>query len=170
MRFIRHPNQQTGFTLVELLIVIGIIGLLAAVILIAVGRARSQSKIAKAQADLAQLRTGIELMSSDTGKWPNGCPPETSVNPEVELNLPAAGLASTPPVGVIELPCEWTASDVASWNGPYAGNASTLDPWGTSYWFDGDYVPLSVGAIVLLSFGPDKTNYTADDILLIIQQ
>ena len=154
------PSEQ-GFTLIELLVIIAIIGALAVVVVVAVGNARSQSRLAKARADLAQLKTAIDLLAGDTGKWPNGCPTEETANPEVSLNQPAAGIVSVPPVGVVELPCEWTAEDVANWRGPYAGSPPMVDPWGTAYVFDADYQPVGNQAIVLLSHGPDTASFGA---------
>jgi prepilin-type N-terminal cleavage/methylation domain-containing protein len=162
-------KNQNGFTLIELLVVIAIIGILASIVMVALQTARARSKTAKVQADLHQLKTAIDLLANDTGKWPNGCPPDTSANPEVMLDQAAAGLNAIPPVGIVEDPCEWTAEDVALWKGPYVSMPVIQDPWGTSYWFDADYVPLGSQSIVLLSYGPDKTNYTADDLYIVIK-
>ncbi len=158
------PNNA-GFTLIELLVVIAIIGLLAGGVLLALNRARLNAKITKARADLHQLRIAIDLLAADTGKWPNGCPQETTANPEVMLDQPAAGLNTIPTAGIIELPCEWTVEEVAVWKGPYVQLNPILDPWGTSYWFDADYQAIADDAIVLVSYGPDQTNYTSDDII-----
>jgi len=156
------PKNNAGFTLIELLVVIAILGLIAGGVLLALNNARVKARTAKAQADLHQLRIAIDLLAADTGKWPNGCPQETTANPEVMLDQPAAGLNVVPVVGIIELPCEWTVEEVAAWKVQFH---PILDPWGMSYWFDADYQPIADDAIVLVSYGPDKTNYTSDDII-----
>ncbi|HUT96329.1 MAG TPA: prepilin-type N-terminal cleavage/methylation domain-containing protein, partial [Candidatus Paceibacterota bacterium] len=89
-------KKNSGFTLIELLVVIAIIGLLATIVLVALSNARMKAKISRAQADLRQLRNAIEFLVDDTGKWPNGCPPETTANPEVDLNNSQSGLISRP--------------------------------------------------------------------------
>ena len=170
---------QRAFTLVELLVVIGIIGLLSTFAVVAVLRARDKAKDAKARADLRSLRNAIALLESDTGKWPNGCPPETETNPEAFALDTQAGISQRPVVGDQGSGCFWSATDVARWNGPYMTQAT--DPWGTVYYFDPDFTPLlncagqtalSTGVYVA-SFGPNKVGpnqYDCDDIWLQIAE
>ena len=55
-----------GFSLVELLVVIGVIGLLISILLPAVGKVRTQSKVAKCRATLSALDTGMGTFRSDS--------------------------------------------------------------------------------------------------------
>ena len=134
----------------ELLIVIAIIGVLASIVLVVMNQARGDAKYAKAQQDLRTLRTAMELLLDDTGKWPNGCIPDQTDNPEVLLDNSAAGLVEAPPVGSVGVGCQWTAQEVASWDGPYVRESKLIDPWGNPYQFDPDYhceIARSVGGI-----------------------
>ncbi|MGF1549209.1 MAG: type II secretion system major pseudopilin GspG [Sphingomonadaceae bacterium] len=54
-------RREAGFTLVELMVVIVIIGLLATVVVINVMPAQDTARIKKAEADIARLEQGIEM-------------------------------------------------------------------------------------------------------------
>jgi general secretion pathway protein G len=103
-----HRSRTAGFTLLELLVVLMILGLLAAVatpqVLKYLSRARTQS----AALQIHNLAAAIDLYRLDVGRYPS----------EQE------GLIS-----LVEAP---TATP--NWNGPYVKRREMLiDPWGHPY-------------------------------------
>ena len=165
-------NTHKGFTIIELLIVIAIIGILATLVLTNFQNSQAKARTSKAEAELQLVEKAIATMVLDLAKWPNGCSINVSSNPEVDIIEAEAGLTLVPPVGVIDTGCEWTAADAASWDGPYLQDDSIIDPWDNNYVFDPDYYPwqscsskttLPVTSVVV-SFGADETRYTCDDI------
>ncbi len=56
---------RKGFTLIELLVVIAIIGLLATVVLAAIGPQRKNARIAAAQSSMRNLLTAFQLCADD---------------------------------------------------------------------------------------------------------
>ncbi len=63
-------ENKKGFTIIELLIVIAIIGLLATISMVALNGARQKSRDAKRLADIRQIQTALELYFNDNNNYP----------------------------------------------------------------------------------------------------
>ena len=119
-------DKEAGFTLVELLVVLVILALLAALVGPRVVGYMSSSKVKTAHVQIAAYQTALELFHLDLGRYPHS----------------TEGLAalSAAPAGA------------AGWAGPYLDKALAADPWGNPY----DYTaPADAGSYQLRSFGAD---------------
>lgn len=100
-------RRASGFTLLELLVVVAIIGLLAAFVGPRLFGNVSKSEITTAKAQIEAFSRALESYRLDTGKFP-----------ETAQGLNA--LVVRPP-------------DTPKWNGPYLQKEVPLDPWGHAY-------------------------------------
>ncbi len=150
-------RKDGGFTLIEVLVSIAIVGILVAIAIPAYSSFREKAKIAQAQADLKSIQSAIQILATDTEFWPGPSPIGVVANAEVwDLNSTSAGLV--------------VAGGFSNWNGPYV-QLVQKDPWGSDYFFDPDYAINGADYPVVGSFGPNKqgqNQYDSDDIYLIL--
>lgn len=69
---IKKMRAERGFTIVELLIVIVVIGILAAIVIVAYNGIQDRAKNTKYQTDAAALQKGAEAVNADLGAYPTG--------------------------------------------------------------------------------------------------
>jgi len=115
-----------GFTLLELLVVVVIIGLLAGIVAPRYFGQVGKSEVNVARAQLDALEKALDQYRLDVGRYPS-----------TELGLKA----------LVERP----ASE-PKWSGPYLRKDVPLDPWGKPYVYK---LPGEKGEIDLLSYGKD---------------
>jgi len=103
-----HPMQQSpdralraserGFTLVELMVVVAIIALLAAIIIPNYVHSRAQASVAESEANMKQIATALELYYADNQAYPGTSGPVTPTIFATANNAAASNpyLSSTP--------------------------------------------------------------------------
>jgi general secretion pathway protein G len=103
--------QRAGFTLIEIMVVIIILGLLATLVIPNITGYTEKAKREKARADIASLEGALELFKADNGFYPT-----------TEQSLDA--LIIKPSTG--RIPAKWM-------EGGYFKKGVPLDPWGNRY-------------------------------------
>ena len=155
MTDIRH---SCGFTLLEIIVNLAIIGILLAIAIPAYTIFKDKARTSRARSDFRAIQIAIELLASDTEKWPGPNSVGVTANKEVwDLNSSDAGLVTA-------------TSGFPNWNGPYVQSVPK-DPWGSDYFFDPDYKIGGDNYAVVGSFGPNKVGknkYDSDDVILIL--
>lgn len=65
--------KRNGYTVVEMIITIAVIGILASIILAAMNRGGAQGRDAERASDLQNIKAALELYRLDNGRYPVGC-------------------------------------------------------------------------------------------------
>lgn len=121
---------RAGFTLTELMVVIGVIILLAAMTVGGVSRALSKGKETRIRAELAQLVTAIEAYQNDLGSYPPDHPTDPARAPLFyELSGVVLDLQKDPPEFSTRRGGETVlAADVKTWFGLDGFQNAVTDP------------------------------------------
>jgi len=69
-RISQRPMPQNGFTLLEIMIAVAIIGILTAIAIPLYANVQARARIAKAQADTRALATAVSMYSAHMGNVP----------------------------------------------------------------------------------------------------
>ena len=104
----RNIHNRRAFTLIELLLVITIIGVLAAMVVPRLTGRTEQAKYSRAAADIAAIGLALDLYELDVGTYPSSL--ETLI--------------------AREAPPEFKSGE---WNGPYLKKGLPKDPWNRAY-------------------------------------
>ena len=130
-------RTHRAFTLIELLLVVVILAVLAAVVVPIYTGQIQKTRIRTTIADISQLETSLAAFQLENGRFPTT----------------DEGLGA-----LVRAPADL----VGSWSGPYVKQV-TSDKWGHYY----RYIcpaPEDPSTYLLFSCGPDGQEYTADDI------
>jgi len=121
-----QKSASSGFTLLELLVVIVIIGLLAAYVGPKYFAQLGKSEVTVAKSQIEALDRSVDTFRLDVGRFPT--------------NEEGLGALNAKP------------ANADKWNGPYLKKDIPLDPWGHAYIYK---IPGSKGDFEILSYGKD---------------
>ena len=130
-------SSTAAFTLVEMLLVLVILAVLAAIVIPKVSGRSQQAKITAAQSQISSIEMALDAFEVDTGFYPQG----------------SAGLNA-----LVDQP-----SNAQNWKGPYLKTGVPADPWGNSYVYTYPGRNNAKG-YDLMSMGPDGRAGGDDDI------
>lgn len=104
----KTDDNEAGYSLLEILIVLAIMGLLATLVAPRLFTQLDKSKVTAAKAQAKSLRLALDALKLDTGRYPTE----------------SEGLSL-----LITAPSE----NVESWYGPYLDGEMPKDPWGNNF-------------------------------------
>jgi general secretion pathway protein G len=102
---------KAGYSLLEILIVLAIIALIAALVGPRLFAQLDHAKVTTARVEVRSLETALQTMELDIGRYPTA----------------GEGL---------DLLTKGDKKSVAGWNGPYLASGVPLDPWGHAYVYE----------------------------------
>lgn len=137
-----HSHTKKGFTLIELMVVVGIISIFSALITTSLDESRGKARVTRAKQDLRQLQTAMNIYLSNREEFP----------PQGDHCSACSNPCGSSWVGVV---------DVLVDEGLLQGRIDK-DPWGHYYCYDDNYkVNNCAYETVLWSMGPNGARDTS---------
>ena len=134
-------KREKGFTLIEVIVVAGIIAILAGILVPLIFKEIDEARITRATADIKSIQTAIMVFRKDTGKWPALSDDCTTPITQLEGN----GNPSSNDINSYGYDTSVTKSFndylqknngcYNNWKGPYMADV-TPDPWGRKYYLN----------------------------------
>jgi len=130
-----RAGGKAGFTLIEVLLVVAILGILAAVVVGNFGQHGENARIRATRASISAISTQVDVFQLDVGRLPNSL--------DELINQP---------------------SGASNWNGPYirGGAAALQDAWATPFTYrreGNSYKIISAGPDQQMGSGDDITSW-----------
>lgn len=100
-----RQGRRGGFTLIEVLLVVAILGILATVVVVNLGGRQERAMVQATRASIGAISTAVDLYEVDTGRYP-------------------------PNLGALV-----TSDGSPNWNGPYIRGGVPKDAWGQDFVF-----------------------------------
>jgi general secretion pathway protein G len=132
----RLAQRTAAFTLVEMLLVLVILAVLAAIVYPKVAGRGEQARVTSTQTQISAFKTALDTFEVDNGFYPKG----------------RNGL-----IDLVEKP-----RDAVNWRGPYLEHIPK-DPWGNDFVYENPGKH-NVNSFDIMSLGPDGRSGTEDDI------
>jgi general secretion pathway protein G len=173
---------KSGFTLIEVIVVAGIIAILAGILVPMILKEIEESRITRATADVRSIYTSLVVFKKDTANWPmlsddcttlitllegNGNPPDndiTSIGYDTSISKSFNDYFQS------------NNGCYLNWKGPYMADV-TADPWGNKYYVNAKQFRFPTEPVWLISAGPNgildtpasSQTIAGDDIGILIQ-
>ena len=125
-------TRERGFTLVELIIVVAIIGLLASIAMVVYGNVQTRARVAKVQGDLRAIGSAISIFNTHMGSLPTALTDLTTpvTNPNGQVAGPFLAGVPSPPVNGSPPWSDYDAGYTRSSDGTFtltsAGDGTTI--------------------------------------------
>ena len=134
MKLRRQSRRNSGFTLLELLLVMAILVVLAGLGTVAVVQLQKGALTSTATIEIETLKRACKMYKLNAGSYPSTLD-DLYTNP--------------------------TGMSRAQWGGPYLEKPVGNDPWNSPYTYTADELN---DIVTIRSSGPDKQSGTADDV------
>jgi len=159
---------NAGFTLIEVIVVAGIIAILAGILVPLIFKEIDESRITRAAADIRSISTAMMVFKKDTAQWPvmdANCGPNVTLLSgagSLVSNLGAMGYDTAVNVSFNDHLSTDTNGCYQNWKGPYMAYV-TPDPWGNAYVINASGFPIQGRQVWLISAGPNGQMDTASN-------
>lgn len=151
---------QRGFTLIEVIVVAGIIAILAGILVPIIFKEIDEAKITRAAADIRSISSALIVLKKDTGQWPvydNACNQTATLvagSGNVPTNYVAMGFDGSIQTIFDDFFIKDAGGCYRNWKGPYMASV-TFDPWSNAYIMNVKEFPVANSPVWIISAGPN---------------